>query len=198
MNKKMSLIVIALVLTQLRLVAQPKDISPDGKKGIDGSFSDLFLVDVATGKKLSPIFPSQQQGQVSNVKLVAKWSADSGALGIRASYGTRLNEILMFSVTGESAKLLKMEEPDLRHIFAGKVKDENAVGFDENVLGSWSSNDTLTVVFGFAKVYDKDTLHYLVPATIEIKNDIARIKPESPLILSDLECHSFLKDRGFQ
>jgi hypothetical protein len=173
-------------------------LSPNGKIGINGSYGDLFLVDVATGNKLSPLFPPEQQGQISNVAIEVKWASDSRAVAIKASYGTRLNEILLFSFDGEAAKLLKFSAPDLTQIFGAKLGDENAVGYDENVLGSWNNINTVDVVYGMAKVFGNETRHFLVPAKLTIVDGKAAIKCGDPKIFSDTEYDSYMQSRHLQ
>ena len=167
--------------------------SPDGRTCIRGSYSKLFLVDVSSGRQLAPLFPPSQEGQVSNVALEVKWAPDSHKLAVKAAYGTRLNEVLLFRIKeGHTAPVAFDTFDLLRLSFGDKLGMDESDGYDENELGKWKSNDTISVLGGLARISANGTQHFVLPIQINLSKILTSSKSGKAKILSDSEYKLYL------
>ena len=157
-------------------------LSPDGKVGIQGIGSDLFLIDAATNKKLAPLFPPNQQGQISNVSIEVSWSPDSRKVAILASYGNKLEEFLIYSVGKEVVHPIRFDEPDLYKIFKGKLNQGDA-GDEENSLDQWTDNNTLLLSYGEAD--NEGTKHFTAKVQLTVSEKAATSKIIGTGVFSD-------------
>jgi len=181
--------VVAFYLLGLGLLHAGNSVtfpSPNGEFGIAGAYSDLFIVDAASGKKICPLLPDPQQGQISNVGLDPKWSTDSRLLAVCVSYGTKMNELLFFSVNKTTAHLVKVDEPDLSKLFPQLAVEDGSTQYDDNSVGEWVAHETIRVTFRAGKISpDGKIQHFQVPASVTISHGVALVKLGNPTITED-------------
>jgi hypothetical protein len=177
-------------------IGKQQDLSPNGKLAIDGAYSDLYLINTATGGKLAPLFPPSQQGQLSNVALDVRWAPDSQSVVIIASYGTRMNEVLIFSFGSGRAKAVKINSPDFSK-YARAKPDDNLISYDENVVGAWSGRNKIDLLLGTAENVSDKTTHYFQPARFSRRAGTPEISYGRIQCLSDKDYASYLKANHF-
>ena len=160
-----------------------------------------FFVDTRTGKRLGDVLPPDfRDTRVNGIE--TSWSPDGSKVAVLVSYGTKLNGVILYSLSGDR----KMRLVDFSGIDPIKIYDkrnpekhfshlaEQAPGYDENALGDWIANDTVKIVQGVAKEDENGTTtNFLVVLEVRIIGDRSRIVKLSPVgVLSEEQAKRFL------
>jgi hypothetical protein len=173
--------------------------SPDKKTAIveeqtDDGDRDYYFVQNSNHKKLGYVLPADQRGQVSNVAIVASWNAKSSKVALLVFYGTKLNELLLFSKDASGQfQSVALQEPDAEAIYrkrTGGTIPMPGDGYSENAVGPWLDDKTVCMVSGEAKQTENPDLytHLLVIFKASVKDKRA--------VISDLQLKGPLSDEA--
>lgn len=166
--------------------------------------TDYFFVDTKTNERLRDVLGHLRSARINDIK--ASWSPDGRKVAVFISYGTRLNTIFLYSL-GDDRKMKSVELPDIDPIAFYDKRDPNkhflrqaegAVGYSENALGGWMTNDTVKIIRGDAVVQPDDaprTKHFLIELEIKVAGEHAKIvKLSATGVLSDEQAEKFIKN----
>jgi hypothetical protein len=178
--------------------AEESNLAIVKEKGDGGNY---FFVNTRTGERLADVLPPDfRDTRVNGIE--TSWSPDGSKVAVLVSYGTKLNGVLLFSLSGDR----KMRLVNFSGIDPIKIYDERnpekhfsrladqAPGYDENAVGDWIANDTVKIVQGVAKEDENGTTtNFLVVLEVKIVGDRSRIVKLSPVgVLSEGQARRFL------
>jgi hypothetical protein len=133
-------------------------------------------------KTLGDIFPHGETDWV-NIGFECSWSPEEDKVAVLFSYGTKLNDILLYEKSHGVFKEVKFDLPEsaavYKQIHKKSYKLEFSEGVSDNALGPWIDDDTIDLISGDTKdVYNKDfgwigTSSLLVVLRVRIQNEKA-------------------------
>lgn len=137
----------------------PGTSSPDKRTAImeksDDEGRDYYFVAQPSGKRLGDVLPPAQRGQVSNVSIITSWNRDSSKVALLVFYGTKLNELLLYSKDKagqfQHVTLRKPEPEAIYQAQAHRALPQPGDGYNENAVGPWLDDNTVLLIAGEAK-----------------------------------------------
>jgi hypothetical protein len=172
-------------------------IAKEKKHGVNYCF-----IDTKTNQRLGDVLGDLHGARINDIK--ASWSPDGRNVAVFISYGTKLNTILLYSLS-EDHRMKPVRLPDINPIATYDKRNpgqhfleqaEKAAGYSENALGDWMTNDNLKIVRGDAVVDSEDderARHFLIVLEVKIVGDRAQIVNQFLTgVLSNEQAKTFL------
>ena len=164
--------------------------------------TDYFFVDTKSNQRLGDLVKDLGGAKIQNIQ--ASWSPDGRKVAILVSYGTKLNNILVYSL-GNDHKMARVQLPNIDPVAIYDKRDpgkhflrqaEQSSGYSENAINDWMTNDTLRIVRGDAVIDPEHdhTRHFLIVLELKVVGDRAQIENQLLAgVLSTEQAEEFLR-----
>ncbi len=149
------------------------------------------------------MLPKEQQGQLSNVAIVASWNRNGSKVALLVFYNTKLSVLLICEKNAQGRfEQVDLSDPDPEELYHRQTKKKiphPGEGICENAVGPWLDENTVRLVDGVASQNkDGDSYtHIYVTFKATVKAGAATIS-EVKLVgpLSDDKSGDFQKEMG--
>ena len=164
--------------------------------------TDYFFVDTKSNERLGDLLKDAGGATIQGIQ--ASWSPDGHKVAILVSYGTRLNNVLVYPL-GNSHKMERVQLPNIDPVAIYDKRDpdkhflrqaEQSAGYSENAINGWMTNDTLRIVRGDVVIdpEHEHTRHFLIVLELKIVENRAQIKNQSLAgVFSTEQAEKFLR-----